>query len=87
MQLQLRIDDGNFLDVTYTLQASSDGQPHSGPEVTQAAITNSKLSNLTADQILDITAQVIDFFAAETSPGAKAPEGDWFANEWLPNCR
>ena len=87
MQLQLRIDDDNFVDITFSLSAADAGQPDSGPEVSQAVVTNSKLSNLKTSDIFDITSQVLDFFAAETRPANSAPSGDWFTNEWLPNCR
>ena len=87
MQLQLRIDDDNYVDITFSLSAADAQQPDSSPEVTQAAITNSKLSNLKTSDVFDLTSQILDFFAAETRPANNPPAGDWFTNEWLPNCR
>lgn len=85
MQLTFRIDDNNYLTFDLQLQASGPAGYQDGPELIAAAVSDSKLSQLEHDAVLDIAGQVVDYFSRDqqsTSPGP-----DWFEKEWLPATR
>lgn len=84
MQLTLRIDDNNFITLHLLTTPSGDTGPDAVPEVGAASIADSKLSNISQDQLLALTADALDYLQAEKSPAQASPAGDWFTNEWLP---
>ena len=87
MQLQFRIDDNNFIAVNLTLSANDSNNSEHRPEVSAAVVVDSKLSDLSDVELLDLAGQALDYIQSEVSPAAKSPSGDWFTNEWLPACK
>lgn len=85
MQLQFRIDDTNYVTIDLQLQTATLGGPATGPEVLAAVVTDSKLSRLSHDQLLDLVGQVVDYFS-RSQEGQKT-SADWFEEEWLPATR
>lgn len=86
MQCQFRIDDNNYIDVDFKLQAAGDGSPLAGPEIIAATITKTQLSDLKADDVFNIVGQIVDYFAVGATPERAGPEPDW-RQEWLESCR
>ena len=87
MLITIRIDDNNYVTFNTLLGAAVSNGSDSVPEVTAASISDSKLSDIGLPQLLAITGDVLDYVAAESSPAQNAPSGDWFSNEWLPQCK
>ena len=82
MQLTFRIDDNNFLTFDLQLQRVAGNESDAGPELIAAVVTDSKLSNISDDDLMRLVEQVVDYTARPQ--GADKPSGDWFENEWLP---
>lgn len=60
MQLQFRIDDNNYVVFQLELSAASPESGTDGPEVIATVVTESKLSDLSADELYDLAGQVCD---------------------------
>lgn len=86
MQLTFRIDDSNYVTTDLRIQATGDDGYADGPEVIAAVVSDSKLSNIEQDQLLDLAADVLDFLAAK-HPVKTGPRPDWYENEFLPATR
>ncbi len=87
MQLQLRIDDNNYVTIEFQLQTPDTNSPADGPELIAATVIDSKLSNLKSDELFDITGQVVDYFNRPQGAPERRPGYDWFNDEWLPATR
>ncbi len=85
MQLQFRIDDTNYITVEFQLQSTGADSSSDRPQIIAATVTDTKLSQLKTDDILDLAAQIVDYFSV--APQADKPAGDWFTNDWLPLCK
>lgn len=81
MQLQFRIDDNNVITVDLQLQRASALGHEGRAEVIAAVVSDAKLSNLQADELLDLAGQAIDML---TTVQQQRPSSDWFTDEWLP---
>lgn len=77
MQLTIRIDDHNYLSISTKLEGPDPSQPENGPEVVAAVVTDSKLSDLEAPQLLDIVGQVVDHLTTVQQPPVPSDENDW----------
>lgn len=77
MQLQFRVDDNNSLTVDFKLSKASPGGFTDGPEIISAVVSDSKLSDLTADQLFDLAGQIVDYFSQPHQEPKPVAEGDW----------
>lgn len=75
MQLQFRIDDTNYVTVSFQLQKSGNSGFTDGPEVIAATIADSKLSDITNDQLFDLAAAVLEHFEQPQASSGTSP--DW----------
>lgn len=80
MQLQLRIDNDNYVTIDFQLSPADTGQLAASPEIAAATITDRKLSQLKETDLFDLTGQLVDYFT--TQQQALAPQADW-RDEWL----
>ncbi len=75
MQLQFWLDNDNRVVVDLQLSSVGNSGSESGPEVTAAIISDTKLSHIKADELLDIAGQALDHLEAGSSQ--PAPQADW----------
>jgi len=80
MQLTLRIDDNNYVTYAVKFSPADPQQPSAGPELIAATLSDSKLSLLSQTDILDLTAQIVDYFSVSQSAPKNAD--DW-QKDWL----
>lgn len=78
MQLTFRIDDNNFLTVNVRISDAGASEYQDGPEVSAAVISDQKLSDIEASQLLDVVGQVVDHLTAADKP-APPSNDDWRA--------
>ncbi len=84
MQLKLWIDDNNQITFDLRLQSSGDNGSQARPELIAAVITDSQLSDIGQDGILDLASQVVGYF--EANDASQRPAADW-ASEYRDMCR
>lgn len=82
MQFQLRVDDDNYVTFALQLQRTVGASADDGPELIAATITDSKLSELSENDIYGLAEQLVDYLSRDQSP-QDSPK-DWFRDSWLP---
>lgn len=75
MQLKIWLDDSNHLTFSLKLSSAVSGGYTDGPEVIAAVVSDSQLSNISEDQLIDLLGQTIDFLT--TDQQSTGPEPDW----------
>lgn len=85
MQFQFRSDDGQY--IIFNIELAKVDDSYAGPsyELASAVVTDSKLSDTSTFDLIDVAAQIVD--AMQTREATRKPSGDWFTEEWLPATR
>lgn len=76
MQLKFWIDDSNYVTVLCQLEKPGPGEDESLPDVVAARVSDSKLSDIKVDQLLDIAGQIVDHLTQREAPRV-SPQDDW----------
>lgn len=84
MEFTFKVDSDNFITFDTRIQRAGADSYGSSAEVVSAVVSKQELSQLTADDILDIASQLVDYVSREQKPSKPS---DWFADEWLPATR
>ena len=84
MLIQVRFDDSNYITFNCTFSRPSDSAFVSGPELTAAVVSDSKLSKLSEAEVHHILGELVDYFSRHQ--GMPEQPSDWY-DEWLQQTR